>query len=224
MSLILRRLIFFLLLCALSALLFAFDSPKVRGVAHTATAVHALGGIAGIRLVLTVLARISCRNREGNGGILMAYYRRQPLMRLEANDLTVRTQALVGVAFVTLRQVHADAIVGARTGVACVDLLTMRSCKAAAALALVLLHAGIRVADSLAGTIGVLAAVIGFGGHLQAHTLRSPQLGHHCGTQRRPQKDKVGIKWGLVLIKATQGLVGKGAVKKVLNRPNGNHK
>jgi len=43
--------------------LFAFDSPKVRGVAHTAAAVHALGGIAGIRLVLTVLARISCEDK-----------------------------------------------------------------------------------------------------------------------------------------------------------------
>lgn len=125
-------------------------AAKMRRVTNTAAAIHALGGIAGIRLVLTVLARIS-----------------------------VWTQALVGIALMTLRQVNTDAIVGTRTGVTRIDLFAVRARKTAATLTLVLLHAGVRVAHSLARTIGILATIVGFRGHLQANTLRSPQLGHH---------------------------------------------
>jgi len=89
---------------------------------------------------------------------------------------------------VTLRQIHADSIVGARTRIAGVYLLAMGSCEAAAALALVLLHSGIRVAHSFAGTIGVLAAIVGFRGHLQANTLSPPQLGHHWRAQGKWKK------------------------------------
>lgn len=69
-------------------LLFAWDSPKVRRVAHTAAAIHALGGIAGIRLVLTVLARVSCEDKVqwmDINSIIAGH--RHSLMRLQANDL-----------------------------------------------------------------------------------------------------------------------------------------
>lgn len=59
-----------------------------------------------------------------------------------STGLTVRTEALVCVAFVTLRQIHADAIVGARTRRAGVDFLAMRTGKSGAALALVALLCG----------------------------------------------------------------------------------
>lgn len=98
-----------------------------------------------------------------------------------------------------LREVHADAVVGARTRIAGVYLLAVWSCESAAALALVLLHSGVRVAHSLAGTIGVLAAIVGFGGHLQAYTLRAPQLGHHWRAGGEAKK-------GFILIKATRRL------------------
>lgn len=115
-----------------------------------------------------------------------------------------------------LREVHADAVVGARTRIAGVYLLAVWSCESAAALALVLLHSGVGVAHSLAGTIGVLAAIVGFGGHLQAYTLRAPQLGHHWRAEGDAKK-------GFILIKATRRLRTEDK-KKAYNRPNGNHK
>jgi len=117
---------------------------------------------------------------------------------------------------VALREVHADAVVGARTRIAGVYLLAVWSCESAAALALVLLHSGVGVAHSLAGTIGVLAAIVGFGGHLQAYTLRAPQLGHHWRAGGEAKK-------GFILIKATRRLRTEDK-KKAYNRPNGNHK
>lgn len=68
----------------------------------------------------------------------------------------------------------------------------------------------------LAGTIGVLAAIVGFGGHLQAYTLRAPQLGHHWRAEGDAKK-------GFILIKATRRLRTEDK-KKAYNRPNGNHK
>lgn len=65
-----------------------------------------------------------------------------------------------------LREVHTDAIVGARTGVTGINFLTMWTRKTAAALALVLLHRAVRIADALAGAIGILATIVGFCGHL----------------------------------------------------------
>lgn len=55
--------------------------------------------------------------------------------------LTVRTQTLVWVAVVSLWQIHTNTIVSARTWCACIDFLTMRTGKTAAALTLILLHA-----------------------------------------------------------------------------------
>lgn len=82
------------------------------------------------------------------------------------NELTIWTQALVGVALVALREVHTDSVVGAGTWITGIDLFAMRTGKTAAALALKLLHRRIRVTDALAGTVGVLAAIVGFRGHL----------------------------------------------------------
>lgn len=82
------------------------------------------------------------------------------------NELTIWTQALVGVSLVTLWEVHTDAVVGAGTWITSIDLFAMWSGKTAAALALILLHRGIRVTDALAGTVGVLPTIIGFRGHL----------------------------------------------------------
>lgn len=65
-----------------------------------------------------------------------------------------------------LGEIHANAIVGARTGIAGINFLAMGTCKTAAALTLVLLHDPVRVAHALAGAIGAVAAIVGFCGHL----------------------------------------------------------